>query len=166
MIVTWLPSFLEQEKGVTGPATGMLASVMAITSIPGSLLFSRLADRFQKKKIFFLTMMQIVSALMLLFAAQSNSVLILIVCMSLYGMTGKQAIDPLILPHVTQLNNHKSLSTGLGVFNFFGMCSSIFAPVVTGAISDGFGSKILGFYLAAALLLVSAALFWKINKRG
>lgn len=166
VIVTWLPSFLEQEKGITGSATGMLASVMAITSIPGSLLFSRLADRFQKKKIFLLIMMQVVSALMLLFAAQTTSVFLLIVCMSIYGMMGKQAIDPLILPHVTQLNNPKSLSTGLGVFNFFGMCSSIFAPVVTGVIADGFGSKIGGFYLAAALLLVSAVLFWKINQKG
>ena len=165
VIVTWLPSFLEQEKGITGPATGMMTSIMALASIPGALFFGRLADQFQKKRIVFLTVLQISSALMLLFAAKSCSVIPLVICMSIYGLTGKQAIDPLILPFVTQLNHPKSLSTGLSVFNFFGMSSSIFAPVITGVICDSLGSKMPGFYLATLLLLISAAIFWKVNRK-
>ena len=56
------------------------------------------------------------------------------------------------------------MATMYGVFNFFGMTSSVIAPAVTGAISDATGSKILGFYLAVAIILVGTLLFFLVDR--
>jgi putative ABC transport system permease protein len=75
------------------------------------------------------------------------------------------AVDPLIVPHVTEQFDDSALSTGLGVFNFFGMSASVVAPFVTGLLQDALGSQVFGFYIAATLLFVSSTLFRLVNPK-
>lgn len=163
MIVTWLPSYLANEKSLTGPALGLASTIVALASIPGSLLIGRLLDRFTKRKIGMLAGLQMWAALMLLCTLWMDSLPLLVLTLALYGLTGKQAVDPIIVPHITGLNTGRQLSTGLGVFNFFGMSASIFAPLVTGVLLDGMGTQRGAFYLAAALLFVSGVVFLLVN---
>ena len=69
------------------------------------------------------------------------------------------AVDPVLISHVSDNADPKNVATTLGVFNFFGMSSSVIAPALTGQIMDVTGSGELGFYIGAALLLVGTVFF-------
>lgn len=165
MIVSWLPVFLQNERGFSGALAGYASAVIALVSIPGALFLGRVVDRFSHKKVAFLTSVQILSGVMLLCVTAFDQRALIILSLALYGITGKQAVDPLIVPHVTEQFDDSALSTGLGVFNFFGMSASVAAPFVTGLLQDARGSQVFGFYIAAALIAVSSVVFRLVNAR-
>ena len=35
--VTWLPKFLETERGITGGLIGLIVSMISVTAVPGAL---------------------------------------------------------------------------------------------------------------------------------
>ena len=50
LIVTWLPSFLESERGISGGLVGVVVSMISVTAVPGALFFARLSDKNRSKK--------------------------------------------------------------------------------------------------------------------
>jgi MFS family permease len=154
MTVTWLPAFLEKERGFQGGAIGFASSLVAFSAIPGALLFSRFADKFMHRKFSFIVTLELLAALTLYLTVAVKSSSALMVCLILYGFIGKIAVEPILISYVADSAPAKGLSTTFGVFNFFGMMSSVVAPWATGAISDATGSKILGFYLAAIIIVI------------
>lgn len=166
MTVTWLPAYLEKERGFQGGAIGFASSLVAFSAIPGALLFSRFADRFMHRKIRFIVTLELLAAVTLyLIVAVKGSTGVLI-SLILYGFIGKIAVEPILISYVADTAPTRSLSTTFGVFNFFGMMSSVVAPWLTGLISDTTGSKILGFYLAAVLLVAATAVLILTNQKS
>ena len=166
MIVTWLPSFLESERGIAGGLIGVIVSMISVTAIPGALLFSRISDKKRDKKnliIIFLEGCAFVLVAVSMFAPNAG---ILAAILLLYGLLGKLAVDPVLISYMSDQADPKSVATTLGVFNFFGMASSVVAPALTGAIIDMTGSGELGFYVGAALLAVGTVLFVLTNSRS
>ena len=84
---------------------------------------------------------------------------LLAVILLLYGFLGKMAVDPVLISYVSDNADPKSVATTLGMFNFFGMSSSVVAPALTGKIIDSTGSGEFGFYIGAALLLIGTVFF-------
>ena len=86
----------------------------------------------------------------------------------MYGFLGKLAVEPIIISWLGENAPKIRIGTTLGVFNFFGMMSSVIAPALTGKISDTTGSKVMGFYIAVVILLIGTILFMLVNlkKRG
>ena len=165
MIVSWLPSFLQNERCLPGVLAGYTSSVIALVSIPSALFLGRAADHFVKKRTIFLTVIQLLSGIMLACITCLRPFVFIVLSIALYGIVGKQAIDPLIVSQVTEQFSNVALSTGLGVFNFFGMSASIVAPMVTGVINDVTGSRTMGFFIAVGLLIVSSLVFGLTNRR-
>jgi MFS family permease len=163
MIVTWLPNFLATERGFKGTAIGFSASLVAFASIPGALFFSKLADRFMNQKIKFIIILELLAAAMLLATVQATNATFLLIALVLYGFLGKLAVEPIIISWLGENAPQVGIGTTLGVFNFFGMMSSIIAPALTGSISDATGSKIMGFYIAILLLVVGTIFFLLAN---
>ena len=163
MIVTWLPNFLATERGFHGAAIGFSSSLVAFASIPGALFFSKLADKYLNKKIQFIVVLELLSAAMLFLTVQATSSAFLLTALILYGFLGKLAVEPIIISWLGENAPAVGVGTTLGVFNFFGMMSSIIAPALTGSISDATGSKVLGFYIAIILLAVGTILFLLAN---
>ncbi|MTD41500.1 MFS transporter [Erwinia sp. CPCC 100877] len=163
MTVTWLPNFLGTERGFEGAAIGFSASLVAFASIPGALFFSRLADKFMHKKVQFIVILEFLAAAMLLLTVQSTSSTVLLIGLILYGFLGKLAVEPIIISWLGENAPKIGIGTTLGVFNFFGMMSSVIAPALTGSISDATGSKVMGFYIAVILLVAGTALFLLAN---
>lgn len=163
MIVTWLPNFLATERGFKGTAIGFSSSLVAFASIPGALFFSKLADKFMDHKIQFIVILEISAAAMLLMTVQATNATFLLTSLIMYGFLGKLAVEPIIISWLGENAPRVGIGTTLGVFNFFGMMSSIVAPALTGNISDVTGSKILGFYIAIVLLVVGTLLFLAAN---
>lgn len=153
MIVTWLPAFLEQERGFQGAAIGIASSLIAFTSVPGALIFSRVSDKFRDKKMPLIIGLEIVAAVTLYATVVVNSNELLMLCLVLYGLFGKLAVDPILLSYVGDFANPQVRTTTFGLFNFFGMSASVLAPYITGMMSDATGTKISGFYLAAVIII-------------
>ncbi|WP_024528434.1 MFS transporter [Serratia fonticola] len=163
MIVTWLPSFLQQERGFEGVAIGFSAALVAFASVPGALFFSRMSDRFRAKKVQLIIFLQICAAVTLVCTVISPDSTTLLVSLILYGLLGKLAVDPIMISFVADNAPKKGYGTSFGVFNFFGMSSSVIAPFLTGVISDSTGSKVMGFYISAAILLIGTVIFFTVN---
>lgn len=163
MIVTWLPSFLQQERGFEGVAIGFSAALVAFASVPGALFFSRMSDRFRAKKVQLIIFLQICAAVTLICTVISPDSTTLLVSLILYGLLGKLAVDPIMISFVADNAPKKGYGTSFGVFNFFGMSSSVIAPFLTGVISDSTGSKVMGFYISAAILLIGTVIFFTVN---
>lgn len=165
MVVTWLPSFLQEERGFQGLAIGFSSALVAFSAIPGALFFSRLSDKNRDKKISFIFVLEIAAALMLLLTVLAPTSGILLVALVLYGLLGKLAVEPIIISYIADSASKESYGTTFGVFNFFGMSSSVIAPALTGLISDNTGSKIMGFYISAVILVIATVLFVITNRK-
>ncbi|GAA5094776.1 MFS transporter [Wohlfahrtiimonas larvae] len=165
MIVTWLPKFLQSERGFEGVAVGFAASLVAFASIPGALLFSRLSDKFQSKKISLIVALELAAAIMLFGIISFTNETALLIALILYGLLGKLAVEPIIISYVADVAPKKGYGTTLGVFNSCGMASSVIAPPLTGAIIDSTNSQSLGFYVAVAVLVAGAVLFMLMNRK-
>lgn len=163
MIVTWLPSFLQQERGFEGVAIGFSSALVAFASVPGALFFSRMSDRFRNKKVQLIIFLELCAAVMLVCTVISPDSATLLVSLILYGLLGKLAVDPIMISFVADNAPKKGYGTSFGVFNFFGMSSSVIAPFLTGVISDSTGSKVMGFYISAGVLLVGTIIFFTVN---
>lgn len=165
MTVTWLPNFLGTERGFQGVAIGFSSSLVAFASIPGALFFSRLADKYMHKKVTFIVILEVLAALMLLVTVQATNSTFLLIALILYGFLGKLAVEPIIISWLGENAPKVGVGTTLGVFNFFGMMSSVIAPTLTGSISDATGSKVMGFYIAIILLIGGTFLFLTVNSK-
>jgi len=51
MILTWLPYYLQTERGIPTKEIGNIASLVAWVSIPGGLLFARISDKLGKRRL-------------------------------------------------------------------------------------------------------------------
>ncbi|EOH93610.1 MFS transporter [Enterococcus pallens] len=164
LIDTWLPNFLETERGFQGTAIGLASSLVFFTAIPGALFFSRIADKIPTKKTTIIIILEILAAGMLFFTITTSNQMLLVFGIMAYGFFGKLAVEPIIISWLGQFAPKKSIATTYGVFNFFGMSASVIVPSVTGFISDATGTKVYAFYLAIGIILAGTLVFYLINR--
>nr|WP_314267990.1 MFS transporter [uncultured Moellerella sp.] len=165
VLVVWLPYYLETERGITGTQISTIASLMPWFAIPGSLLFSWFSDKIGRRKPVLLIMLPL-SLIAILAVPMSNSMPVLIGALILYGIVGKISTNPVLVAVVADNSPRHALGTSFGVYNCIGMLGSVFAPTITGYLSDKTGSMNSGFYFAAILICIGilASLFIKEEK--
>ncbi|CQR46303.1 putative sulfoacetate transporter SauU [Paraliobacillus sp. PM-2] len=151
MVITWLPQYLQVERGFQGSDVGFISSLIPWASIPGALIFAYLSDKLGRRKplIFFLVP---IAAISIFAVAYIQSIPLMIVALIVYGLTGKLALDPVLIAFVADNAPKKVYSTIFGIYNFVGMSSSILAPYITGAIVDVAGTMKTGFFVSMVLL--------------
>lgn len=159
LIVTWLPSYLQTERGFDGGAIGLASALVAVVGVPGALFFSHLSDKFRNSKVKVILGLEIVAAAMLAFTVLSPNTTMLMVSLTLYGLLGKMAVDPILISFVSEQASAKSLGRAFSLFNFFGMSSAVVAPTLTGFISDITGSKEISFVISACLVVTGTLIF-------
>ncbi|ONF75559.1 MFS transporter [Salmonella enterica subsp. enterica serovar Typhimurium] len=159
LIVTWLPSYLQTERGFDGGAIGLASALVAVVGVPGALFFSHLSDKFRNSKVKVILGLEIVAAAMLAFTVLSPNTTMLMVSLTLYGLLGKMAVDPILISFVSEQASAKSLGRAFSLFNFFGMSSAVVAPTLTGFISDVTGSKEISFVISACLVVTGTLIF-------
>ena len=164
VLVTWLPDYLEQARGIKGNNIATIASLVPWFAIPGSLFFSWLCDRLGSQKPVLLFMLPI-SLIAVVAVPLSSSMNVLIAALIVYGLVGKVSTNPVLVAIVAKSAPQNTLSTSFGVYNCLGMIGSILAPIVTGWLKQH-GSYDFSFYLAAVLIGVGiiAALMIKPEK--
>ncbi len=158
VILTWLPQFLQVERGFAGTSVGFISSLVPWASIPGALILARLSDKYKTTKSLSISLYPypIITSFGIAFVTSRT---LLIAALLVYGLTGKLALDPILVAFVTKNAPKSSLSTTLSAYNFVGMSGAILAPYITGWIADTTGSMKVGFYLASVLLLIGMVIF-------
>lgn len=165
LIVTWLPSFLESERGITGSMIGLITSMISITAVPGALFFANISDKKKDKKAKIITGLEIAAFILIALSMFAPNAYMLSGILLLYGFLGKLAVDPVLISYVTDKADPKAVASTLGTFNFFGMSSSVIAPALTGYIIDQTGSGEWGFYVGAIILLLGTIVFMLSNRK-
>lgn len=165
VIITWLPNYLEAERGMSKVEASQIASIVPWISIIGTLICSYVSDKMGRRKPVVLFMLPL-SLLAIFGIVYSDSYAILITVLVLYGFIGKISLNPVLVALVADNAPKAALSTAFSLYNFFGMSASIFAPYMTGLLADQTGSLNSGFYFAAIVTVVGiiAMLFVKENK--
>ncbi|MBU5674858.1 MFS transporter [Alkaliphilus sp. MSJ-5] len=165
LIVTWLPKFLESERGISGGMIGLIVSMISVTAVPGALYFAHMSDKKRDKKSIIISGLEIAAFVLIALSMKAPNATFLAIILLLYGFLGKMAVDPVLISFISDNASKKDLATKLGMFNFFGMSSSIIAPAFTGYIIDKTGSGELGFYIGAGLLLIGTTVFIFVNAK-
>lgn len=165
LIVTWLPSFLESERGITGSMIGLITSMISVTAVPGALYFASMSDKKKDKKAKIITGLEIAAFILIALSMFAPNAYMLSGILLLYGFLGKLAVDPVLISYVTDKADPKAVASTLGTFNFFGMSSSVIAPALTGYIIDRTGSGEWGFYVGAIILLLGTIVFMLSNRK-
>ncbi|AQS41734.1 MAG: Major facilitator family transporter [Candidatus Tokpelaia hoelldobleri] len=163
VIITWLPYYLNKVRGMTMVEASGYTSIVPWVAITGSVLCSYISDRIGRRKPVVLCMMPL-SLLAIFGIVYSQSTTVLIAVLVLYGLIGKLALNPVLVALVADNAPKAALSTAFGLYNFFGMASSILSPYVTGWLAERPGGSLNdGFYFAAAVTLagIIAMLFVK-----
>jgi MFS family permease len=153
VIQTWLPYYLQVERGVAQENVAFIASLVAWASIPGALLFGRFSDKLRRRKVFIVALV-IVALLSIAGCVYFQQFNLMITCLIIYGLTGKLALDPILVSSVGDNSSAEGRGTLFSIYNFVGMSASIVAPYVAGFISDTTGSLVSAFYLSGGLLLL------------
>ncbi|RJG23136.1 MFS transporter [Paenibacillus thiaminolyticus] len=155
-ILTWLPQYLQTERGYQGSDVGFISSLVPWASIPGALFFGYLSDKFGRRKPLVYALVPI-AALSIYLVVYTQSDAAMMLALIVYGLTGKLALDPVLVAFVADNAPKEAYSTAFGLYNFIGMSSSILAPYITGYLVDTTGSMRSGFFLAMILLFIGLA---------
>lgn len=155
LMLSWLPYYLATERGLAGTSSGIVSSIVAFSSLPGALLLSHLSDKIGSRKKLALVLLPLAAiALSIMVLIQDNTTLIM--SLIVYGIVGKVTLDPIMIAFVADSTPKESYSTTFGIFNFFGMLSSIVAPTIAGIASEITGTMQSVFFLSSILLVIGA----------
>ncbi|WP_252501624.1 MFS transporter [Sporosarcina sp. Marseille-Q4943] len=164
VVVTWLPKFLETERGFQGSQVGLISALVPLASIPGALVASYISDRLGRKKPFAFVLIPI-AAIALWATVYVQSTALLITALLIYGLFGKIALDPILLASISENVDKSVYGIAFGLFNFVGMISSVIAPWFVGFLADKTGSMTAGFYSAVIVLAVGFVLMMFFKER-
>ncbi|HEY4549132.1 MAG TPA: MFS transporter [Bacillus sp. (in: firmicutes)] len=128
MLLVLLPNILMDLYALTPSQTGLMFLPISICIVIGSLIGGRIQEHFETKKLL-LTMATLNMATVFLFAiASSVSLAILIVCISLFGMSLGLSLPLQTTLLANEMPNFRATSTG--VYNFFRYVWMTIGPVV------------------------------------
>ncbi|MCL6580443.1 MAG: MFS transporter [Firmicutes bacterium] len=151
MLLSWLPYYLECERGFGPWTAGLVASLAPWASIPSSLAVSLLGDRLRDRLAPLRVTLPLAAAAVLAVPFLGSRAALL-GALALYGLVGKSVSDPLLVARVADLAPPGRLATALGLLNFSGMLASVAAPYVAGLLAAATGSLAAAFVLAGAVL--------------
>ncbi|NKI21027.1 MFS transporter [Paenibacillus dendritiformis] len=166
VVVTWIPYYLQHARGIEGTEVAVVSSLVPWAAIPGSLLFSWIADKMGTRRPVLLVMLPL-SIIAIISIVAFDNMWVLYMALIGYGIFGKISTNPVLVAVVADNAPKHALSTAFGLYNFIGMCGSILAPYITGFLTDATGSLNAGFYFAGFLLVIGtvSVLFIKEDNR-
>jgi MFS family permease len=152
VILTWGPTYLQETRGFSILASGLLTALFAAVAIPSSILIGKFSDKFGRKRIALLILP--LAAISLLMIGLSPGFPILILSVISYGIVGKLTLDPVVVAWTGDIVKEESRGSAMALLNVFGMSSSILAPLITGVLADLTGSLSYGFYFGGCIVFL------------
>jgi MFS family permease len=155
--LNWGPTFLRVERGFVAEQAGFYSGLIALGSIPGGLLWSRLTGRLGRKAVIAAALS--LCTLFLLCVAHARSLPVMTVSLLALGFCSNTAITPVAVLWVSQLAESRypgRVTVAIAFFNCVVISSAIAAPVLSGLIRDLSGSLAGAIFLAAGVVLAGS----------
>jgi MFS family permease len=147
---SFLPVLLRTE-GLTEFMVGILISMFAVMSTSIRLVFGRLLDIFDRKKILAVSMLAIIFAVGLIPSMSSTMGFAMLV--SIFGL-GFGMTQPLSMVMVADLTDPNQSGLAMGLRFSAIMLASLLSPIFLGLIIDTFGLS-PAFYVAALVVVLT-----------
>jgi MFS family permease len=155
VVLTWLPYYLETQRGLPAAQSGLVSTIIAFTAVPAGIVAGRVSDRMGRRRPLLLLLTPL-SGLALAYIVRAPGLGGVYGAVALYGVTGKLVVDPLIVALVADATPRENYGSAFGILNFAGTISTVLAPALTGYIADLTGTFTAAFLLAAVLQGVAA----------
>ena len=147
---SFLPVLLRAE-GLTEVTVGFLISIFAVMSTSIRLIFGRLLEIFDRKKILAASMLAIILAVGLM--PSTTSAVVFTILISLFGL-GFGMTQPLSMVMVADLMDPKHSGLTMGLRFTAIMLAGLLSPVVLGLVIDAAGMP-SAFYMAAIVVVLA-----------
>lgn len=158
VLISWAPTYFVLQRGYDLSSAGQITAIVALTSIPGALIWGPISDKIGRKKLSIVLL--IGASVAITFIAGSTSNLQVSIALAIYGLLSALAWNPVLVAWAGDLASQRGEGAGsaMGLLNAFAVGSSFIGPALTGLISDLTGSLASGFYMGAVSLLIGAIL--------
>ena len=150
---TWGPTFLQAERSFSLSKSGLYTGLIALTALPGGVLWGRLSDRLGRKKIA-LSVLPVSAVALFLFTRATTPGQIIAVLL-FFGLFSNTAFSPIAVSWVGDIVSRRhpgSMGAAVGFFNGTIMSSAVVAPVVSGLLRDMTGSLVPAILLGSLLM--------------
>jgi MFS family permease len=160
--LTWLPNYLQTERGMSMLKSGALMALPFIGAVILTVLFGRLSDRLLTEEAARHGGRRRMGALLMLFGSvilltplvDNVYLVLLLITIALGGVASAVALNIAMIGDLLRTPADSGRATGLLILggNVFG----ILAPIVTGYVVQASGRFDIAFVVAGALLVVGA----------
>ena len=153
VIITWAPTFFQNERGLSLAVAGAFTAVVALAALPAGMLLSRISDRIGRRRITLALFPLAAVAIYLVATVRTGEALV--AALLLYGLVGKLAWDPIAIAWVGDIASRgkpDAVGSAIGVFSTCAISAAIVGPVLSGWINDVTGSLEGALYLGAAVV--------------
>ena len=161
LFLTWMPSYLQNEKGLAFAKTGFYAAVPYAIAVVLCIVVGRVSDRLLKgdtgggKRRYMIAFAMLLAAI-ILFAPLVESVWVILglIAISLTGVASTTSLNFALLNDL--LRKPQDVGVAMGFLVVGGNIFGLLAPIVTGYVVASTGHFDRAFMIAGFLLVVGA----------
>jgi len=170
LFLTWMPSYLQNTKGLTIAKTGFYAAIPYAIAVVLCIIVGRISDRLLKgdvgggKRRYMIAFAMLLAAV-ILFAPSVDSVWVILglIAISLTGVASTTSLNFALLNDL--LKRPQDVGVAMGFLVVGGNIFGLLAPIVTGYVVASTGNYDRAFIIAGVLLVVGAGSILTLTRR-
>jgi MFS family permease len=170
LFLTWMPSYLQNAKGLTIAKTGFYAAIPYAIAVVLCIIVGRISDRLLKgdvgggKRRYMIAFAMLLAAV-ILFAPWVDSVWVILglIAISLTGVASTTSLNFALLNDL--LKKPQDVGVAMGFLVVGGNIFGLLAPIVTGYVVASTGNYDRAFIIAGVLLVVGASSILTLARR-
>lgn len=171
LFLTWLPSYLVQERHLHLLKAGMIGAIPYIAAVIFGILIGRFSDSLLKNgenikgnRRKMVVILMLISSVILLTNFTNNMVLIIVLMsISLTAVASSISLNMALANDL--VSNAKIMGTAGSITIFGGNIFGLLAPIVTGYIVNATNSYNSAFLLAGAILILGAIVSFTMTRK-
>lgn len=162
--LTWLPSYLQAEKGLTVMSSGIYTAIPYIGAAVLAIVIGRLSDKVMspeaaqrgQRRMVVASVLLASSVIFLVPALDSTWAILFVITLSLATCASAVSLNLSLVNDLVR--SEDDVGTAAGFITAVGNLFGLLAPIVTGYVVAGSGSFALAFVVVGVLLVVGAIL--------
>ncbi|TQM12024.1 MFS transporter [Pseudonocardia kunmingensis] len=159
-LITWVPSYLLEERGIpllnAGIAAAIPSLVMTVTTFVGGWLFDRYF--YYRARVLVIPVLLVAAAMLVLMLRAGSAVEFTIYQTLAMGVAGLSTMSVLGMP--VRALPRAVIGSGMGVVNVGGQVAGVLAPVLMGALVDRFSYTAAFGFLIGTTVLSAVIAIW------
>jgi predicted MFS family arabinose efflux permease len=136
VLMTWIPQFLFDTRGLSYIDAGVISSVGNIMSIPGCILIAVISDRLRKRKLPLVVFSGLTALLVALLLFTNAGTPVIVYAALVGGLGFCQSIWVLFFPMIGETLPHETSGIAQGLVNGIGTLGFSFISPLYGALVD------------------------------